>query len=1418
MKKATRFKLKILKILTCLVMLTSIWIPFDNAHLQKVDASPNYKSQVYDVELSSRTQYHELTLPSDFRQVENISTSTGNVLSYVIDGNKLKITLGNGTITRNEHQYSGSLTGYGHAGSNSRGFDTWYLIDGNAPLYNVQYRTSQGGNWSDVWYSAGIDCFAQHGDGSWSSCYWGTSYDNFGRSGYSIEYKANTQRTTTTYYQYKITLNYSVNTIPTLNLSTPNNQRLSEVEGYNKLAISGSFQDSDVGDMLTGKYSIDGTSHNSNIFTTITANGSQQSFDYEIPIDSSIPEGNRMLSVWVEDNKGGKSAEIVRSFIVDKTGPSISITNVSEGQTYIDKIVPSISISDNLNSYTKEVQLDGQSYIEGTEIQDSGSHSLQIDAMDAVGNTSNYSISFAINKTPTLDHPIGDQTTQKFDRLTFDLSQVFSDVEDDPLSFDAVTNDPSVATATVDGNILEVESIRQGSTTINVTANDGHSISTQDVFTVAVNTRPPLVSFPDAQHLFVDETKSVDLAGSLIDEDLERVIIKGSLNGINKQTEVNPTSGNDDFWTLTWTGNELLDGVYENISIQAEDDYLGTHTLVYPKGVIKVPGTVEDYQPILDAYSEDLSKDTQDFTIEEHKDLYDAYFSVQEALEELTDENIQKAIDALNELASDSSLKSELLEELKEKILAAIISDASTITEEKLITAGFTDVVPEYISDYIKNLTDYKSDKGNDLTEEEIQQVIHVTNDVKKAEVQKTPSSFDKALESIAELEYEPANGLKESLYELVIDLAVDYVNDHKTTIEILDLERIGILDVDPSLLDDYRKNLDQHVAVGDQDEIQKVIDVTNQLKETLKDAENENVTKLELLASELISSSFKSDVDKAIQVLKEILKIEQDWEIETTTAAEGIASMVTDTVLKESLENIVTAVKKVQEALNELMLEKIDDSITAITILVDGKLKDRLLEKVGEIHFDYVQNNLETIEVEDLVRAGFQDVDEEHMEDYRDHLIELADELGRPLTREEVQQVIDVINAIEKAKESRDLGDVQKAIDLINQLPDGPLKDRLLDEMNKLKEELTPKAPVTPGTSTPPSYPSYDFKKEDSKPGDTIMIDGSKIENGSEFSINDKTIEELLKNKNQELVLKQGNEVEIDIPYGSIDFEALQKELGKYGLIIQLIKINEQNYRLKVTAVTPEGEKELVNFAKHLTVAVNEKTVVASSLKQSVVLRKEGDQLTAVPHTYNRGNFTIKTTRTGYFVVVENAKNFTDIQGTFSELQIMELANRHIVNGTSETTFSPNSSITRAELAVMIARAMDLQPTKETTFTDIKGKWYEKEVQALFEAGIITGITNTTFKPNDHVSREQSATMMSRALKYATGGINENATLAYNDFPLIGNFAKADVALLQKLDIMNGTGNDLFQPKTNLTRGQMAKLLHATLKYIEFI
>jgi len=199
-------------------------------------------------------------------------------------------------------------------------------------------------------------------------------------------------------------------------------------------------------------------------------------------------------------------------------------------------------------------------------------------------------------------------------------------------------------------------------------------------------------------------------------------------------------------------------------------------------------------------------------------------------------------------------------------------------------------------------------------------------------------------------------------------------------------------------------------------------------------------------------------------------------------------------------------------------------------------------------------------------------------------------------------------------------------------------------------------------------------------------------------------------------------------------------------------------------------------------------------------------------------GKLVFKTNHFSKFVVIENNKTFTDVNKHWAQDEIEVLASRTITSGKTDTKFDPQGQITRAEFAVLIARALNLPMDEyQGTFSDVtKSKaWAYAGVEAAYEAGIVKGSSKTTFTPDALITREEIATMIVRAVKYQDEQLfaDLDTSKSFADATSIGSFAKETVKQAAALGIVNGREGNLFNPKANATRAESAVMLYRSLE-----
>lgn len=189
-------------------------------------------------------------------------------------------------------------------------------------------------------------------------------------------------------------------------------------------------------------------------------------------------------------------------------------------------------------------------------------------------------------------------------------------------------------------------------------------------------------------------------------------------------------------------------------------------------------------------------------------------------------------------------------------------------------------------------------------------------------------------------------------------------------------------------------------------------------------------------------------------------------------------------------------------------------------------------------------------------------------------------------------------------------------------------------------------------------------------------------------------------------------------------------------------------------------------------------------------------------------------------YVVVENKVSFSDIASVqaWAGRQIEVLAAKGAISGRSDKVFDPKGNVTRAEFAKMLIRALNLESANLTSdFSDVKSTdWFAPYVAAAAKKGIINGRSADKFAPNATITRAEMATMIARALRLTStvGDVKDvNAALSkFSDAGSIHASLKDGVALAASQNIIIGD-NGKFNPNNNATRAEAAVILYRTLQ-----
>ena len=191
--------------------------------------------------------------------------------------------------------------------------------------------------------------------------------------------------------------------------------------------------------------------------------------------------------------------------------------------------------------------------------------------------------------------------------------------------------------------------------------------------------------------------------------------------------------------------------------------------------------------------------------------------------------------------------------------------------------------------------------------------------------------------------------------------------------------------------------------------------------------------------------------------------------------------------------------------------------------------------------------------------------------------------------------------------------------------------------------------------------------------------------------------------------------------------------------------------------------------------------------------------------------NYNVLTEAEAAFAKLSTGLPFTDIKVSDYYCDAVKWAvEQGITTGTTDTTFSPNEGCTRSQMVTFLWRAAGSpEPTGKTNpFTDVKtDAYYYKALLWAIENGITKGTTETTFSPDETCTRGQMATFLYRNAKSPA----VTGSASFTDVETGAYYSDA-VAWAFRQGITKGASDTTFAPEATCTRGQMVTFLYRYL------
>ena len=269
----------------------------------------------------------------------------------------------------------------------------------------------------------------------------------------------------------------------------------------------------------------------------------------------------------------------------------------------------------------------------------------------------------------------------------------------------------------------------------------------------------------------------------------------------------------------------------------------------------------------------------------------------------------------------------------------------------------------------------------------------------------------------------------------------------------------------------------------------------------------------------------------------------------------------------------------------------------------------------------------------------------------------------------------------------------------------------------------------------------------------------------------------------------------------------------GKYSY--EVFTSVGDNGSLTVDRYATEGDKVTIEVAPDEAYLLDELVVTAGGKEVTLTDNHDGT------YTFTMPSADVKITAT--FAEdpdwTEPEEPATDVSEIFIDIAanawyrdaVQYAYDNGLMTGVSDTEFAPEQTTTRAMIVSMLARLEGVESANNAGFADVSNEWYATAVNWAANVGVVNGYEDGTFKPNTAITREQLAAILMNYAAYKGEDVSARADLSsYTNQPSTWATEAMQWAVAEELII--GVTNDELQPQSSATRAQVAAILQRFL------
>ncbi len=178
------------------------------------------------------------------------------------------------------------------------------------------------------------------------------------------------------------------------------------------------------------------------------------------------------------------------------------------------------------------------------------------------------------------------------------------------------------------------------------------------------------------------------------------------------------------------------------------------------------------------------------------------------------------------------------------------------------------------------------------------------------------------------------------------------------------------------------------------------------------------------------------------------------------------------------------------------------------------------------------------------------------------------------------------------------------------------------------------------------------------------------------------------------------------------------------------------------------------------------------------------------------------------YYRLWLNGCYFADVQGHWAQDTVLTAFQNGWVEGVTSVSFRPDAPLTRAQAAVILVRALKLSPKEQSAvFSDTAGHWAQAEIETVHSYGLVNGVGENRFSPDTSITREQMAVLLNNMRAYFTQSPGAGQTFT-DVSPETNPWSYEAVSVMSGMGILQGFPDGSFKPQQVLTRAQMTVLV----------